>query len=104
MAEVVSSSRYQPSWYSRPGVAGALPFTPSRPRRYPPSGACGASSGAEVGATARVSRLRWQLSVLGQPMVTVLLPAARLTGTATVRHESQLLVGASVTVLGAAPA
>lgn len=46
--------------------------------------------------------LSWQLFASGQPIVTSLLPAARLTGTATVRQESQLLVVGRLTDVAAA--
>ncbi len=52
-------------------------------------------------ANATVSMLMWQLVASGQPRVTSLSPLARSTGMATVRQASQLLVGASVAVLGA---
>ena len=48
-----------------------------------------------------MSRLTWQASAVGQPSVTVLSPAASVTGIETVRQLSQLLVGASVVVAGA---
>ncbi len=106
-ADGVSSSRYQPSLLSRPGVvtgAAPLPVTPSRPRRYPPSARCGAGAGSPVAATETVSALMWQLPSSGQPRVTSFSPLASLTGTEAVCQSSQLSVAGNSSVACASPA
>jgi hypothetical protein len=84
-------------------VVRAPPSTPSRLRRYPPSGLCAGTTGDVVEVTATVSRLTWQLSAVGQPIATLSEPLVSVTGTVTVDQLSQSAVGGRVAEPGVPP-
>src|SRR5581483_3115467 len=79
MAEVVSSSRYQPSRVIRPSAIGAGPPCPSRLLRQPPrfvlTGVTGVGYDAPTAVTATESTLTLQLLALPQDSDPVDAPA-----------------------------